>query len=213
MGEVEEFDPWKYEKLARSRGFLSIAGIDEAGRGPLAGPVVAAAVVLPDGFHADGIRDSKQLTHRSRERMFERIQCEAMAVGVGVIGPETIDEINILRATCLAMRSALDDLSADFDFVLVDGLPVSGLGAPSMAILKGDSKSVSISAASIVAKVTRDRIMLDLDAQYPEYGFAGHKGYCSETHLDALDRYGPCPCHRKSFSPVRERSAQCRLDV
>ncbi len=213
MGAVETFDPWKYEKAAGCRGFRSVAGVDEVGRGPLAGPVVAAAVVLPEGFDAEGVRDSKRLSERSREIVCERIMCEAIGVGVGIVAPEVIDEINILRATCKAMKAALDDLSAAFDFVLVDGLSVSGFGVPSMAVVKGDNKSVSIAAASIVAKVTRDRIMVGLDSEFPDYGFASHKGYGSKLHLEALDRYGPCPCHRMTFAPVRERAAQCRLGV
>jgi len=188
-----------------------IVGLDEAGRGPLAGPVVAAAVVLPAGFDASGIRDSKMMTARARERMYCRITSEAIACGVGVIGPEVIDEINILRATHLAMKTALDDLGVVFDYILVDGLPVPGLPKPSRAIVKGDSLSVSIGAASIIAKVTRDSIMVEMDRLYPEYGFAGHKGYYCKAHIEAIDRCGPCGCHRTSFSPIKERVANCRL--
>jgi ribonuclease HII len=204
-------DPWFYEKRARQEGFAGIVGVDEAGRGPLAGPVVAAAVILPEDFDCVGIRDSKAMTPTDRDAAFERIVGEALAVGTGVVGPEVVDEINILRATHRAMRAALDDLGAGFDFILVDGLPVPDLPARSLAIVRGDSKSASIMAASIVAKVTRDRIMLDLDRAYPEYGFRSHKGYATRTHLDAIDRCGPCPCHRRSFSPVSERIAACRL--
>lgn len=213
MAEVEAIDPWHYEKSARSRGFRSIAGVDEVGRGPLAGPVVAAAVILPEDFDPEGIRDSKKLTPETRELMCERITAEAVSIGLGVVGPEEIDQINILRATCKAMQAALDNLGAAFDFVLLDGLSVSGFGVPSLAIVKGDDKSVSIAAASIVAKVARDRMMCELDEVYPEYGFAAHKGYGCKSHLDALERHGPCPVHRRSFSPVGERLAQCRLDV
>lgn len=213
MGEVEAADLWAYERSAWSRGFRAVAGVDEAGRGPLAGPVVAAAVILPNSFDCDGIRDSKKLTHRARQKALERIRAEALAVGVGIVGPETIDQINILRATSLAMKAALDDLGAAFDFVLVDGLSVSGFGAPTLPIVGGDAKSVSIAAASIVAKVTRDAIMCELDAAYPQYGFAAHKGYGCRSHLDALEKYGPCPCHRKSFAPVTRRAFQCRLSV
>lgn len=213
VGEVGISDPWHYERIARSRGFVSIAGVDEVGRGPLAGPVVAAAVILPEDFDPEGIRDSKRLTPRTRDTLCERIRAEATAVGIGIVGPQEIDEINILRATCKAMQAALQDLGVAFDFVLLDGMSVSGLGAESMAIVKGDDKSVSIASASIVAKVTRDRIMCELDERYPEYGFAAHKGYGCKTHLQALDRHGPCPCHRRSFAPVGERLSQCRLDV
>jgi ribonuclease HII len=213
MVEVVTRDPWEYEKIARARGFRSIAGVDEVGRGPLAGPVVAAAVILPEGFDPEGVRDSKKLTERQREQMCERIKAEAVSIGLGVVGPEVIDEINILRATCQAMQAALDDLDVPYDFVLLDGQPVSGFGVPSLAIVKGDDRSVSIGAASIVAKVTRDRMMCELDEQYPDYGFAAHKGYGCKTHLEALERLGPCPCHRRSFAPVSERVSQWRLDV
>lgn len=203
-------DPWAYEKQAWANGYARVAGVDEVGRGPLAGPVVAAAVVLPEGFDSEGIDDSKALTPAARERMFQRITAEAV-FGVGVIGPEIIDEINILRATYAAMRAALDQIGAAFDFILLDGRPVPDLQAKSLAIVKGDSLSVSIGAASIVAKVTRDRIMVEIDKDFPEYGFAGHKGYCSRVHLAALEKYGVCPCHRKSFAPVAERMLMCRL--
>jgi len=203
-------DPWAFEKQVWENGFARVAGLDEAGRGPLAGPVVAAAVVLPEGFEAAGIGDSKAMSAKARDEMFEYITSRAV-YGVGIAEPELIDKINILHATDHAMRAALEAIGAAFDFILVDGKPVPGLPAPSRAIVKGDALSVSIGAASIVAKVTRDRIMVDLDAKYPEYGFAGHKGYGSKLHLEALERYGPCPCHRRSFAPVAERINQCRL--
>jgi len=206
-----QIDPWAYEKQAWADGYARVAGLDEAGRGPLAGPVVAAAVVLPEGFDAKGVGDSKAMTPKARERAYERIILEAVSFGVGIVGPEIIDEINILRATHVAMRAALDQLGAAFDFILVDGRPVPELPAGSLAIVKGDSLSVSIGAASIVAKVTRDRLMLEVDRQYPRYGFASHKGYGSPEHLAALEKHGPCPCHRKSFAPVAERIANCRL--
>lgn len=201
---------WTYEDQARSDGYKIVVGLDEAGRGPLAGPVVAAAVVLPDGFDINGIDDSKKLSAKARENACKRIVAEC-AYGVGIIGPEVIDEINILRATHRAMNAALDDLSAAFDFILVDGLAVPGLPKPSRAIVKGDSLSVSISAASIVAKVTRDAIMVEMDKQYPQYGFAGHKGYGSKKHIEAIMQIGPCPCHRMTFAPISERTANCRL--
>jgi len=211
MGSREEWDPWFYERQARAQGFGAVVGLDEAGRGPLAGPVVAAAVLLPEDFDAAGIGDSKALSARARDLMFDRITAEAAAVGVGIIGPGVIDGINILRATHAAMRAALAEIGADFDFILVDGLAVPDLPVRSLPIVKGDAKSVSIGAASIVAKVTRDRIMLDLDREYPDYGFASHKGYGTREHLLALDKYGPCPHHRRSFAPVAERIALCRL--
>ena len=211
MESPEEFDPWRYENAAREEGRACIVGVDEAGRGPLAGPVVAAAVALPEDFDCTGIRDSKAMTPANRDLAFDRITREAQAVGVGVVGSEVIDEINILRATYRAMRAALEDMGAAFDFILVDGLPVPDLPTPSLAIVKGDSKSVSIMAASIVAKVTRDRIMIELDREYPNYGFSSHKGYGTREHLAAIELLGACPCHRMSFSPVSERVANCCL--
>ncbi len=202
---------WTFEEQARADGYGVIAGMDEAGRGPLAGPVVAAAVILPMGFDSSGVRDSKMMTAAAREKMFAKITSKALAFGVGIIGPEVIDEINILRATHRAMRAALNDLGVAFDFILVDGRAVPELPKPSLAIVKGDSKSVSIAAASIIAKVTRDRIMVEMDELYPEYGFSGHKGYGSKLHMEAISRLGPCPCHRMTFSPIAERTANCRL--
>lgn len=204
-------DPLAYERDAWSQGYASVAGVDEAGRGPLAGPVVAAAVILPKGFDCKGICDSKAMTPAARDRAYDRIMSEAAAVGVGIVGHEIIDEINILRATHRAMNIALEDLGTAFDFVLVDGLPVRTIPGPSLAIVKGDSKSASIMAASIVAKVTRDRIMVEIDRDYPEYGFAAHKGYYCPQHLEAIEKWGPCPCHRRSFSPIAERTVNCCL--
>ncbi|MDH7602615.1 MAG: ribonuclease HII [Armatimonadota bacterium] len=204
-------DPWRYEKEARKRGFLYVAGVDEAGRGPIAGPVVAAAVILPEDFDCSYLRDSKAMTPKQRESAYERIISGAISVGIGKVDSDTIDEINILRAAIKAMEKALQDLRVPCDLALVDGLPVTGLPVPSWALVKGDSISASIMAASIVAKVTRDRIMLELDRKYPQYGFGKHKGYATRTHLAAISRWGVCECHRKSFSPVRERMVACRL--
>ncbi len=204
-------DPWHYEREARTRGFIRIAGVDEVGRGPIAGPVLAAAVILPEDFDCSLLRDSKVLTPKQRESVYEHIIREALAVGIGEVGPEIIDDINILRATARAMQEALQNLSVPCDFVLVDGLPVNSLPVPSRAIVKGDSISASIMAASVVAKVTRDRIMLELDREYPQYGFRQHKGYATRTHLEAIDIWGVCEYHRKSFAPVRERVSICRL--
>jgi len=206
-------DLWQYERRARAGGHRLIAGLDEVGRGPLAGPVVAACVVLPDDFSLDGINDSKKLTERGRERAEARIQAEAVAIGLGVVEPETIDRINILQASRQAMREAF--LSLDRppdcvlpdcvlpDCVLIDGLPVPAFPCPhQQAIVGGDGLCASIAAASIVAKVARDRMMRAYHTVYPEYGFAGHKGYGAAKHLDALRTHGPCPIHRRSFSPV-----------
>jgi ribonuclease HII len=182
-----------------------VAGVDEAGRGPLAGPVVAAAVILPPDFDPAGIADSKKLSPAAREEAEARIRCEAIAVGVGVVEAEEIDRINILRATHRAMRLAVDALDPAPDCVLVDGLPVPGLHEDCEALVKGDGRCLSIAAASIVAKVFRDRLLCAYDRVYPPYGFARHKGYPAPEHLRALDLHGPCPIHRRSFAPVARR--------
>ncbi len=197
--------PTTYERAARGQGFQRVAGIDEAGRGPLAGPVVAAAVIIPEGFQATGITDSKRLSAAARERAYERI-VEDCLFAIGSAEPDEIDRINILQATYAAMRRALAALPEPADFVLVDGLPVPNLHPHCRALVKGDSLSLSIAAASIVAKVTRDRILCEADKTYPQYGFAGHKGYGSAAHLAALAAYGPCPLHRRSFGPVAQQA-------
>lgn len=204
----EEDDLWRHERAARAEGHVLIAGLDEVGRGPLAGPVVVACVVLPDDFGLTGIADSKKLSERQRERAFTRIMAEALAVGFGQVDADEIDRINILRATHEAMRRALRALPLSPTLVLVDGLPVPALPCPAARFLVGgDGVSASIAAASIVAKVTRDRQMIDADVRWPEYGFAGHKGYGAPKHLAALREHGPCPLHRRSFAPV---AAACR---
>lgn len=206
--EIDLCDLWKPERALRAEGFLRIGGIDEAGRGPLAGPVVAACVILPADFDPEGIDDSKKLTALQRERAFERIAAGALSIGVGVVDSTEIDRINILRATHVAMRLAIELLSLVPDALLVDGLPVPNLPcARQEALVGGDAASVSIAAASIVAKVTRDRMMRDYHAEYPFYGFAQNKGYSCAYHLAALAEHGPCPLHRRSFAPV----GQCSL--
>lgn len=196
------------ERMRRSEaarwqaGDERVAGVDEAGRGPLAGPVVAAAVVLPRDLSIRGIDDSKKLTAERREELFELIQRDAVAVGVGVVSESVIDEVNILRATHRAMREALAGLGAAPDHVLMDGDAVPELGFPQTAIHQGDGKSTAIAAASIVAKVTRDRMLVELDERYPGYGFARHKGYGTKEHISALMRLGPCEIHRRSFGVV-----------
>lgn len=205
-----EPDLWRYERAARARGAGVIAGVDEAGRGPLAGPVVAAAVVLPFGFDAEGINDSKKLSPSARERAFARICAGTPMVGVGIVDAGEIDRLNILQATHQAMRLALIDLGVCPDAVLVDGLFVPDLHPLCRALVKGDARSVSIAAASIVAKVTRDRLMAGAyHQQFPAYDFARHKGYPTPDHLLALDRHGPCPIHRRSFAPVAQRLDHC----
>ncbi len=198
-------DLWLFERLARADGHTLIAGLDEVGRGPLAGPVVAACVILPDDFDLIGIGDSKALTERQRERAEARIRRDALAVGVGVVDAATIDRINILQASREAMRRSLHDLSPNLipSFALLDGLPVPNFPCSAQrAVVKGDSLSASIAAASIVAKVYRDAMMRSWDVDFPEYGFAGHKGYGSVKHLAALREHGPCVLHRRCFAPV-----------
>lgn len=192
------------EAQAARRGYLRVAGVDEAGRGPLAGPVVAAAVILPDGLFVPGVNDSKKLSAAVREELFSVIYREALAVGVGFGDHELVDDINILQATLSAMRQAVSSLSPQPDFLLIDGISSIPINIPQRTVKKGDSLSLSIAAASIIAKVTRDRIMIEYDAVYPGYGFAEHKGYGAASHLAAIARLGPSPIHRKSFRGVKE---------
>ena len=204
----------RFEKAAYRRGATYVAGMDEAGRGPLAGPVVAAAVILPRdgnslfrrGGPLHGLTDSKQLTAGQRERFSSFIlhPSSFILVGIGIAPVEFIDQINILRATHWAMGQAIAQLQQPPDHILVDGRPVPHLPAPQTAIVGGDGKSYSIAAASVVAKVTRDRLMCELHQKFPHYGFADHKGYGTAKHLAALGRFGPCLAHRRSFEPVRQ---------
>lgn len=208
QGELFSFtktiDTLSIEKTAYSNGFLSVAGIDEAGRGPLAGPVMAAAVILPVGLIIDGVDDSKKLTPDKRERLFEIIMTKSLSIGVGIVNPAEIDRINILQATRRAMLAAVNNLSTQPDYLLIDGINTIDSSIPQKTIKKGDSLSLSIAAASIIAKVSRDRLMVEMDSKYPGYGFAGHKGYGSAAHLDAIRRIGPSPIHRLTFGGVKE---------
>jgi len=179
--------------------FANICGIDEVGRGPLAGPVMAAAVILPKDLRIPYINDSKKLSASKREELYEIISEKALAIGLGMVNQERIDEINILQATYEAMHQAISHLKITPDYLLVDAVHIPKVDIPQAGIVKGDAKSISIAAASIIAKVTRDRIMTDYDKVYPEYGFAGNKGYGSAEHIEALKKYGPCPLHRKTF--------------
>jgi ribonuclease HII len=186
------------------QGFRSVAGVDEVGRGPLAGPVVAACVVLPRDFSVEEVNDSKKLTAKKRDRLFDEIMQSDCQVGVGIVTEEVIDRLNILNASLQAMRQAIDQLQSAPDFILVDGNQrIPDLSLPQMPVVKGDSLSLSVAAASIVAKVTRDRIMLEYHKEYPEFDFAHHKGYATKTHMEALRAFGPCRIHRRSFSLVR----------
>ncbi|MBR4209257.1 MAG: ribonuclease HII [Lachnospiraceae bacterium] len=196
--ELERLDAMKqFEREYASHGV--ICGIDEAGRGPLAGPVVAAAVILPLDHDFLYLNDSKKVTEKRREVLFDEIRKYAIGYGIGMASPEEIDEINILQADYLAMKRALAQLPVTPDVLLNDAVIIPGVTGEQVSIIKGDAKSVSIAAASILAKVTRDRIMVSYDDMYPEYGFAKHKGYGTKQHSDAIRAYGPCPIHRKSF--------------
>lgn len=209
-------DRFAHERELWARGFIRVAGVDEAGRGPLAGPVVAAAVILPDGWRHSGIpetlrglNDSKQLTAAQRENFFAAIQAlPEISHGLARVEAGRIDEINILQATHQAMNLALAQLTPPPEHALVDGRPVRSLRFPQTALVKGDSLSYSIAAASVLAKVTRDRLMLQYDRQWPAYGFAEHKGYGTPQHLAALAAHGPCPIHRRSFAPIRQPEPQ-----
>lgn len=196
-------DPCRYEKTAREDGFNLIAGVDEAGRGPLAGPVVAAAVIIPFGLSLEGVTDSKKLSVQAREEAFGRINLHALAVGIGVVSQKLIDEINILRATLEAMKRAVSALTMQPDLVLVDGRQPIPFTIPQRCIIRGDQESLSISAASIMAKVYRDRIMQAFDKRFPEYDFFHNKGYGTAGHLKALKIHGPSPVHRLSFKGVK----------
>lgn len=188
-----------YEDMAKKKGYCSICGVDEAGRGPLAGNVYAAAVILPENCKIEGINDSKKLSEKKREQLFDIICEEALSYSIGIASVQEIDNINILQATFLAMKRAIDGLKTTPDYVLVDGNTMPHIDIQGEAIIKGDAKSISIAAASILAKVSRDRYMKQMDKLYPEYQFAKHKGYGTALHIQLIKEYGPCEIHRKSF--------------
>lgn len=190
---------FEYENKIYEKGYSAVCGCDEAGRGPLCGPVVAAAVILPKDTVIEGLDDSKKLTEKKREKLFDIIKEKAIAYAIAEATPEEIDEINILNASMLAMRRAVDKLGIKADFALIDGNCSRGFEIPTETVVKGDSKSYSIAAASILAKVTRDRGCAELDKMYPMYGIAKHKGYPTKDHMEAVRKYGPSPIHRKTF--------------
>lgn len=199
-----EMDVLCFERAARAAGFVRVAGLDEAGRGPLAGPVVAAAVVLPEGLLISGVKDSKEVPEQERERLYEIITQNALAFGIGIVDEKTIDKVNIYQASIMAMEKALEAVSPAPDYLLIDALPLSNVPIPQKAIIKGDRLSHSIAAASILAKTARDRMMRELHERFPEYNFRKHKGYATREHIELLKKYGPCPAHRRSFQPVAE---------
>ena len=195
---------YSFELNAHRRGFKVVAGVDEAGRGPLAGPVVAAAVILPSGYKNNEIRDSKQLLPKKRERLYETINSDALSVGLGVVEPPVIDSINILQATLMAMKEAISNLSLTIDYLLIDGINSINVPIPQQTITRGDSLSISIAAASIIAKVSRDKIMEIYHRQFPQYNFLKNKGYGTLEHREAIRKYGRCKIHRRSFKGVKE---------
>jgi ribonuclease HII len=200
---------WEFEHKAKAQGYKNIAGVDEAGRGPLAGPVVSAAVILPKNFSCFGINDSKKLSEKKRDTFFSVIKEQAVSVAIGIASHHEIDEINILQASLLSMKRAVENLSGppDFllpDFLLIDGKFTIDMTIDQTALIKGDSRSISIAAASIIAKVTRDNMMKELHGKYPQYNFIQHKGYPTRAHKEAILKYGPCPVHRRTFKGVKE---------
>lgn len=194
-----EFDWLEFEKIAYSKGFNAVCGVDEAGRGPLAGPVCAAAVILPKGHIIKGVNDSKKLSEKKREMLFDVVKNEAISYSIAFASVEEIEEMNILNATMLAMKRAVEGLSVPADFAYIDGNRLPSLEIPSEYIIKGDARSMSVAAASILAKVSRDRLMLNYSAEYPQYQFEKHKGYGTKLHTDMIKEFGPSPIHRMSF--------------
>lgn len=192
-------DWFEFEKEALAKGYKSVCGVDEAGRGPLAGPVCAAAVILPEGVIIDGVNDSKKLSEKKRESLFDVIREQAMSYSIAYATVDEIEEINILNATMLAMRRAIDGLDIKADYAMIDGNKIPPLDIDAECIVKGDAKSMSIACASILAKVSRDRLLYKYAEEYPMYGFDKHKGYGTKVHREAILKYGPCPYHRKSF--------------
>lgn len=202
--EHEEIDNLKYEREAYNLGYSFIAGVDEVGRGPLVGPVVTACVILPKNFELKGLTDSKKLSENKRNQFFDIIMEKALSVSVGVIDQKIIDKVNIYEATKLAMYEAIEKSKIKPDYVLIDAMKLEELDMPSVSIIKGDLKSISISAASVIAKVTRDRMMYELDLKYPMYDFKHNKGYPTKKHIEAIEKYGIIEEHRKTFSPVNK---------
>ena len=197
-------DLYTYERELYQKGIKYIAGVDEVGRGPLIGPVVTACAILPENFVLEGLNDSKKLSAKKREYFFEIIKKEAISIGIGIKDNIVIDEVNIYQATKLAMYEAVENCNIKPEHILIDAMKLEKLTIPSTSIIKGDSKSISIAAASVIAKVTRDKMMDELDSQYPMYGFKSHKGYPTKKHIEALEKYGILKEHRRSFKPVSE---------
>ena len=202
--EKKEKNLLSYEQELYKKGIKLIAGTDEVGRGPLVGPVVAAAVILPENYYLEGLDDSKKLTEKKRDKYYDIIYKDAVSVGIGIVDAKTIDEINILEASRLAMKKAVEDLKIRPEYILGDAMKLDNQSIPYTDIIHGDALSESIAAASVIAKVTRDRMMYDLDKEHPEYGFAKHKGYPTKLHLENLKKYGVLDNYRFSYKPVKE---------
>ena len=209
---MEELDLLKYEKNLYKQGISLIAGVDEVGRGPLVGPVVAAAVILPKNYRLKGLNDSKKLSEKKREELYPIIMKDAIAIGIGEVSANEIDKINIYEASRKAMMIAIDNLSVKPEYIIVDAMPLF-IDTPHDAMVHGDALSLSIAAASVIAKVTRDKMMVELDKKYPEYGFKKHKGYPTKAHLEALKKYGPLENYRFTYGPVRDLIIKESCDV
>lgn len=201
--ELDEIDNYKYERELREKGVTLIAGVDEVGRGPLVGPVVAACCILPEKFNLDGLTDSKKLSEKKRDFFFEEIKRQAISYGIGVVSAKKIDEVNIYEATKIAMKDAINNMPIKPEHILIDAMPLE-LDIPTTSIIKGDLKSITISAASVLAKVTRDRMLYELDKEYPMYDFKNNKGYGTKKHLEAIETFGVIDEHRRSYSPVSD---------
>ena len=199
----DNIDLLKYEKELYSQGIKFIAGVDEVGRGPLYGPVVAAAVILPKNYKLKGLNDSKKLSEKKRDAFYKIINKDAVSIGIGIINEDKIDEVNIYEATKLAMKEAISKLEVKPEHILIDAMPLD-IEIPTTSIIKGDAKSESIAAASVIAKVTRDSMMYELDKKYPMYGFKNHKGYPTKKHIEAINEYGLIPGYRKSYAPIKD---------
>ena len=213
--DIKNIDSFKYEKELRKNGIKLIAGVDEVGRGPLVGPVVTACVILPEEFNLEGLTDSKKLSEKKRNFFYDEIKRQAISIGIGIVSNEEIDKINIYEATKVAMKQAISNCDVKPEHVLIDAMKLD-LDIPSTSIIKGDLLSISISAASVIAKVTRDRMMYELDKKYPMYDFKSNKGYPTKKHMEAIKEYGIIPEHRKSYGPVKEyleRKEQLTLDL
>ncbi|MBQ2639382.1 MAG: ribonuclease HII [Bacilli bacterium] len=203
VGKVKDIDNYKYERDLISSGIKLIAGVDEVGRGPLVGPVVTACVILPEKFDLDGLTDSKKLSEKKRNYFYEEIKKQAISIGIGIIDEKTIDKVNIYEATKLAMKQAIKNCDIKPEHILIDAMPLD-IDIPTTSIIKGDLKSITIAAASVIAKVTRDNMLYELDKKYPMYDFKNNKGYPTKKHLDAIEKYGIIPEHRKSYGPVKK---------